>query len=71
MERIKVNIDGMGCGHCVSAVAAALREVKGVEVENVAVGNAIVKVDSAVAGPDDVTRAIEQAGYTPKSVEYA
>ena len=68
MERMTVAIEGMGCGHCVAAVASALRETAGVTVENVAVGSAVVAVDPAVAGEADVRRAVEQDGYTAKDV---
>jgi copper chaperone len=68
MERMTMTIEGMGCGHCVGAVAAALRETAGVTVHNVTVGTAVVDVDPALAGEDDLKRAVEQAGYTPKDV---
>ena len=42
MERLRLEIDGMTCDHCVRAVATALRALPGVAVEEVAIGRATV-----------------------------
>ena len=64
MDRIKLKIDGMSCGHCVSAVDKALKGVDGVQVEQVAVGSATVSYDPATTSTDKITEAIGDAGYT-------
>ena len=64
MDRIKLKIEGMSCGHCVSAVDRALRSVDGVNVEQVAVGSATVSYDPATTSADRITKAIENEGYT-------
>ena len=64
MDRIKLKIDGMTCGHCVSAVDRALKGVNGVQVEQVAVGSATVSYDPATTSTDKITQAIEDEGYT-------
>ena len=64
MNRIKLKIDGMSCGHCVSAVDKALKGVNGVQVEQVAVGSATVSYDPATTSADRITKAIEDEGYT-------
>ena len=64
MDRIKLKIDGMSCGHCVSAVDKALKGVDGVQVEQVAVGSATVSYDPVATSTDKITRAIEDEGYT-------
>jgi len=64
MDRIKLKIDGMSCGHCVSAVDKALKGVNGVQVEQVAVGSATVSYDPATTSADRITKAIEDEGYT-------
>ena len=64
MDRIKLKIDGMSCGHCVSAVDKALKGVNGVQVEQVAVGSATVSYDPAITSTDKITQAIEDEGYT-------
>jgi copper chaperone len=63
MERVSLSIAGMSCGHCVGAVAGALKALAGVRVENVAVGSATVSYDPGVTTPDEITRAVEDAGY--------
>jgi len=64
MDRIKLKIDGMSCGHCVSAVDKALKGVNGVEVEQVAVGSATVSYDPAKTSTDRIAQAIADEGYT-------
>jgi copper chaperone len=63
MERLNLSITGMSCGHCVGAVAGALKELAGVRVENVAVGSATVAYDPGTTTPEQITRAVEDAGY--------
>jgi copper chaperone len=64
MTRTTLKIDGMSCGHCVTAVKKALLDLDGVTVENVAVGTATVQYDPAVASPEKIAEAISDAGYT-------
>lgn len=63
MDRIKLKIDGMSCGHCVNAVDKALKSVDGVQVEQVAIGSATVSYDPAATSADKITRAVEDEGY--------
>jgi copper chaperone len=63
MERLKMDIEGMSCGHCVHAVTKALKELDGVAVENVSVGSATVSYDPGVTSVEQITRAVEDAGY--------
>ena len=64
MEKVKLGIEGMTCGHCVAAVKRALEGVDGVRVEKVAVGEATVEFDAAVASADAIRNAVEDEGYT-------
>ena len=64
MDRVKLTITGMSCGHCVSAVDKALKGVNGVQVEQVAIGSATVTYDPATTSTDKITKAIEDEGYT-------
>ncbi|HEX5581723.1 MAG TPA: heavy-metal-associated domain-containing protein [Gemmatimonadaceae bacterium] len=64
MSRTTLKIDGMSCGHCVSAVKKALEGLDGVAVESVAVGSATVEYDPAVASPEAIVEAVNDAGYT-------
>lgn len=63
MEKLKMNISGMTCGHCVGAVTQALKKLDGVEVESVQVGTAAVAYDPNRVSADQVGQAIEDAGY--------
>jgi len=71
MERAKLEIGGMSCGHCVQAVSHALRGVAGLQVEKVEIGNATVGFDPAVVSRAAITRAVEDEGYTVTRVESA
>jgi copper chaperone len=55
MEQIKMRINGMHCGKCVSSVETVLKAMPGVEVEKVEQGEAVIRRDPQAA-PDDVIR---------------
>lgn len=63
MAILELQISGMSCGHCVSAVKNALQELDGVEVKNVEIGSAIVDYDPSRSSPGAIESAIEDAGY--------
>lgn len=67
MERITMDIDGMTCGHCVRSVDAALKELAGVTVEQVAVGHATVSFDPAATTTDRIAQAIAGEGYSVRA----
>lgn len=62
-ERFKV--EGMSCGHCQSAVTKALKGLPGVEAVEVSLekNEASVAFDPQKVTPDDLSRAVEEAGY--------
>jgi copper chaperone len=65
MERITINIEGMSCEHCVSAVTdavSALPSVTDVAVDLEA-GAASMTYDSAQVSRDAINEAIEDQGY--------
>lgn len=62
MSTAKLNIQGMSCGHCVGAVKQALDKVEGVEVEQVQVGSASIRVDGEATLQGAIS-AIADAGY--------
>jgi copper chaperone CopZ len=64
MERLRLTIDGMSCGHCVASVQRALAGVDGVRPEAVRVGEADVAYDASRADPATILAAVEDAGYT-------
>jgi len=64
-ETVVIPVVGMSCASCVERVEHALRAVEGV-VEasvNLATEQATVTYVPGLAGPDDLRRAIRQAGY--------
>ena len=65
MTRLSMKIEGMSCGHCVSAVREALGELPGVEVQQVTIGGAEVRYDPSTTTPERVAEAVRDAGYEP------
>lgn len=65
MPKTKLNITGMTCNHCVSAVTDALEKVQGVRSARVDLesGTATVDYDDAQADPREMTTAVADAGY--------
>jgi copper ion binding protein len=68
MERVRMQIEGMTCAHCVRAVEAALGTVAGVQVEQVSVGEATVAYDATRVRPGEIEQAVRDAGYEPAVV---
>ncbi|MCX6134774.1 MAG: cation transporter [Ignavibacteriales bacterium] len=58
-----LTIEGMSCGHCVMHVKKELGKVNGLTIENVEIGKARVQYDETNVTPDQVSKAIEEAGY--------
>jgi copper chaperone len=60
-------VAGMTCEHCVAAVTGELTAIDGVtsvSVDLIAGGTSAVTVDSREPlDPDDVSRAVDEAGY--------
>lgn len=59
-----LTIDGMSCGHCITAVTMALQDLPGVDVRDVRVGRAVIDTDDSVVTPRQLATAVEDAGYT-------
>ena len=59
-----LKIDGMSCGHCVSAVRSALEGVEGVTVERVEIGSAALRYDPERARPEAIVGAVADEGYS-------
>ena len=70
MERMTMKIDGMTCGHCVSAVDKALRKVDGVSVEKVDIGSATVSFDSNEVSEARISEAVSDQGYAVLSTSH-
>lgn len=63
MESTKLEISGMTCSHCVSAVRNALTSIDGVNVGEVSIGSAEFSFDPAKASLEQIKQAIEEEGY--------
>ena len=59
-----LQIEGMGCNHCVKAVQDALATVEGVAVHAVEIGAAQISYDPDMTDAARIAAAIEDAGYT-------
>ena len=69
MERATLSITGMTCGHCVRSVDSALKQLDGVTVEQVKVGQATVSFDPATVSSSRIAQAIESEGYGVTAVK--
>jgi len=63
MNTLSMTIDGMSCGHCVTAVRKALEAARGVEVEEVTIGSASVRYDPGAASVEAILAAVADEGY--------
>ena len=63
MKTQDLTIEGMSCGHCVMHVKKELSKVSGLTIENVEIGKARVQYDEAKVTTDQISKAIEEAGY--------
>lgn len=70
MKQIKIKIDGMTCGGCVSSVQKALQVVVGVEAISVSLedGLAVVAYDESNCDVPAIVEAIEEAGFDTQLV---
>ena len=66
METIRLNIEGMSCGHCKAAVENALRGQPGVRAATVDLqaGSAQVEYDPSAVSVAQLTDAVAEEGYT-------
>lgn len=68
MERVKLQIEGMSCGHCVNAVNRALNGVSGAKVAEVQIGRAVVDLPSEGPTAEALVEAVRKAGYRAEVV---
>jgi len=64
METHRIEIAGMSCGHCVSAVKKELEAAPGVTPVTVEIGYATVELDDAKQGLVAAHEAVQEAGFT-------
>lgn len=65
MEKITLDVKGMSCGHCKSAVEGALGGIDGVSIVEVdlATGKVDVTYDDAKVTLADIRETVEDQGY--------
>lgn len=63
MTKLKLEVAGMSCGHCVHAVREALGGLPGVKVEGVSIGSATVNFDETKVTVGELVDAVSEAGY--------
>jgi copper chaperone len=59
---LKLKVEEMNCGHCVSSVTKAIKKVDPNADVQVDLGSSLVTVDTS-AGGDAVRAAVKDAGY--------
>jgi copper chaperone len=62
-QMIKLNVEGMTCGHCVTNVTEAIRRIMPAAVVQVDLANNAVVIDSAEELAARFVAAIAEAGY--------
>lgn len=64
MSRIlKLSIEGMHCGGCVTRLTNTLKKLDGVEVKQAEVGSAEVAFDEQRVSKEDIAAAVEKIGF--------
>lgn len=63
MKELTIAIEGMSCGHCVAQVERVLRDLRGVRVEKVRVGEARVAFEPGEHTVEEILAAVREAGY--------
>ncbi len=63
MAETTIKIEGMSCRHCVMRVKKAIDAISGISQSDVQVGSAAVQFDESKIKKEDITTAIEKAGY--------
>jgi len=69
MKIVELEIEGMSCAHCVMAVRKELGRLTGVEIDEVQIGLAKVKLDETTVAVEQLSQAVEKAGYHVISVQ--
>jgi copper chaperone CopZ len=65
-QTLKIAIDGMHCGGCVTRVTNALKKVDGVDVKQVEVGSAQVDFDESKTQASAIVDAVNRIGFTAR-----
>ena len=63
MKQQELAIDGMSCGHCVKSLSKELSAIKGLTVQEVVIGKAVIEYDPELVNDEDILHAIDEAGF--------
>jgi len=63
MAEVSLKIEGMSCQHCVASVKKELDSMDGITASDVSVGTARVEFDDSRTSRDEISRAVQNAGY--------
>ena len=66
MERVRLKVEGMSCGHCVAAVKKALCDIPGVREARVCLEppEAAVEFDSKRVTPQELVKVVAEEGFS-------
>jgi copper chaperone CopZ len=53
----------MSCGHCVKALTKELEAIKGLTVQEIIIGKAVIDYDQELVSDEDILQAIDEAGF--------
>ncbi len=62
-KTLRLSIEGMHCGGCVTRLTNTLRKLDGVEVRQAEVGSAVVSFDEQRISGEDIAAAVEKIGF--------
>ena len=68
-QSLVLHIDGMMCGHCVGRVKSALESLPGVTAEVSLAKNTAALTMTVPHSPEELTAAVEAAGYKVTRIE--
>lgn len=60
---LKLNIEGMHCGGCVTRLSNTLRKLEGVDLRHAEVGAAELSYDDQRISSEEIAAAIERIGF--------
>ncbi len=63
MDKLRFQVPGMSCGHCVEAISTAVGQVEGVSAVDVDLAAKQVEVQGEGLADAPVEKAINDAGY--------
>lgn len=65
---VSFQVNDMTCGHCVSTITKAVRAVDKNATVNIDLASHRVEIEPTEADPQELSDAIQEAGYTPVKV---